>query len=104
MAKILEFRPPAPKPLTQAEQLAQELNPKQAIDLLVLGMLEIAMPKWIENEWPFRQLELLTNELRYAMEINVPEKVTRFQVEAMVSHLRPSWEELIREIDPSIFW
>lgn len=104
MAKILEFRPPAPKPLSQEQILAQELTPKQAIDLIILGMLEVTLPKWIEREWPFKQLELMTNELRYAMEISVPEKITRSQVFAMVNHLRPSWEIFAEEIDPSYFW
>lgn len=104
MAKILEFRPPAPKPLTPAELAAQEITAKQAVDMLVLGLLDVAMPKWIEREWPFRQLELLVYELRSAMEPNVPSSITRGYVEDMVKMLRPSWEDLISEVDPNCFW
>jgi len=104
MAKILEFRPPAPKPLTQADIMAQELTPKEAVDQIILGMLEIALPKWVEQEWPFRQLELMIGELRYAMEANVPKHVTRKHVAVMVEHLKPSWIALMEDIEPSFFW
>lgn len=104
MAKILEFRPPAPKPLTPEQRAAEVLTPKQAVDLIVLDMLHMALPKWVEREWPFRQLEIMTNELRYQMEDSIPLSVTRAQVEGVMANLRPTWEELIREIDPSLFW
>lgn len=104
MAKILEFRPPAPKPLTQDQLNAQVITAKQAVDMLVIGLLDVAVPHWVEREWPFRQLEFLVYELRQAMEPNVPNNVTRGEVQAMVDHLRPSWEVLISEVDPSCFW
>jgi len=84
--------------------MAQELTPKEAVDLIILGMLEIAMPKWIEKEWPFKQLELMIYELRYAMEANVPEKVTRRHVAVMIEQLKPSWKALMEDIQPSFFW
>lgn len=104
MAKILEFRPPAPKPLTPAQRAAEVLNPKQAVDLMIIDMIQLALPKWIEREWPFMQLERMADELRYAMEDSFPHTVTRGQVENMIVQLRPTWEELIREVDPSLFW
>jgi len=104
MCKILEFRPPAPKPLTPAQKAAEVLSPKQAVDLIVLNMLFQAMPKWVEREWPFRQLEIMANELRTRMEEGVPENVTREQVRWLIDELRPAWKMLIDEIDPSLFW
>lgn len=104
MAKILEFRAPAPKPLTPAQRAAEVLSPKQAVDLIVLDFCQCALPRWVEKEWPFRQLELMANELRYTMEETIPLHVTREQVEWTVEKLHPTWDELIRELDSSLFW
>lgn len=100
MAKILEF-PSAPKKPANPE--LEFLTPKQAVDAIVLGMLEVAMPIWVEREWPFIQLEAMAYELRKAMSVNVPEDITRYHVNIMVAQLKPSWEALIREVDPNFF-
>jgi len=104
MAKILEFRTLPPQPPTAAERAAEVLNSKQATDLIVLDFCQAALPRWIENEWPFGHLELMCNDLRTTMEANVPEGVTREQVEWTVKKLHPTWDSLIRELDSSLFW
>jgi hypothetical protein len=103
MAEIIPFRIPPPRQPTQEELLNQVLTGKQAVDLLILGMLDVVLPRWIEAQWGFQQLEIMCDELRDAMSVNVPSGVTRFQVEAMVNHLRPSWQELANNIGPELF-
>lgn len=102
MCKILDFRPPASK--TSAEATVEVFDVKQAIDLIVLDFLHLALPKWVKHEWPFKQLELMTNQLRFSMEEAAPEIITRKEVDWMIESLRPSWEILIRDIDASLFW
>jgi len=104
MAKILEFQQPAPRPQTPQERAAEILTAKQAVDLIIIDMVTAMLPRWVEAEWPFQQLELMANDMRYNLEETFPIMGTRGDVEALVEKLRPTWEELIREIDPSLFW
>jgi hypothetical protein len=94
MAKIIEFRLPEAKPLT-AEQIAhQVLTPDEAVDAIVSGMVVHVVPTWIAKRWPFHLLEIMADELRAAMSINVPSKVERYQIDAIIEELKPVWKEL----------
>lgn len=101
MAKILEFHKPAPTPRQRADEI---LTGKQAVDLVIISMVTTMLPRWIESEWPFKQLELMANDMRCNLEETFPPTGTRGDVEALVQKLIPTWEQLIRDIDPSLFW
>ena len=94
MAKILEFRLPEPKELTEEQKAHQVLTPDEALDAIVVGMVCHVMPLWVEKKWPFRALELMAEELRDAMSKNVPSEVRRFQVDAIIDELKPVWHEI----------
>lgn len=49
------------------------------------------MPLWVEKKWPFRALQLMAEELRAAMSHNVPKKVQRYQVDAIIEEIKPAW-------------
>lgn len=99
MAKILEFRPPEPKPLTDEQIACQILTPVEAVDAIVVGMVCHVMPLWIEKKWPFRALELLALELRDAMSKNVPDEVYRYQVDDMIEELKPAWYNIASQAE-----
>lgn len=94
MAKIIEFRPPVAKPLTAEQKARQLLTPTEAVDAIVTGMVCHVVPTWISKRWPFYLLEIMADELRAAMSINVPSEVERYQIEAIIEELKPVWQEL----------
>ena len=97
MAKIIQFRLPEPKPLTPEQRSRQVLTTKEAMDLIVSELVCHVVPTWIENQWPLYLLDIMAEQLRSGMLVKAPERVCRYQVEAIVEDLKPLWDSITKE-------
>lgn len=96
VAKILDFRLSSPRVITDEQSTHQLLSPKQAIDEIITGLVGHILPIWIENQWPFKALEIMSEELRSAMSLNVPSSVSRHQVLTIIEELKPIWHQIAK--------
>jgi hypothetical protein len=94
MAKVIQFPALAEKPLTPEQKAQKFLTPEEAVNAIVVGMVTHVVPTWIEKNWPFYMLEIMAEELKAAMSINVPSEVQQYQIDAIIEELKPVWKEL----------
>lgn len=99
MAKILHFPGKGQrKKYIDIPYMDQPLTPEEAVNELTHQMLTEVIKLYIENNWSYRDLDMIVGEFKDVMIRTAPEYITRNHIAQMKDAMRPVWLDIVESI------